>query len=92
MVHPAPGVLPISRDYYWYAILALIGVIVGSLASFGFRGGLFLSIVIGVFLALGVGLALDLAGVTLPFEPWLKDLVRISVGAIARFFAELVSR
>ena len=81
-----------SRDFYWYAILVLVGVILGSLASFGFRGGLLRNIVIGVILALGIGLALDLANVTLPFEPWLKDFVRLTIASIARFFAQLVSR
>jgi hypothetical protein len=88
--HPAPGASPISRDYYWYAILALIGVILGSVATFGFRDGFFRNIVIGGFLALGVGLVLDAANVTLPFEPWLKSLVHTSVDAIAQFFAQLV--
>ena len=78
------------RDLTWYVTLAVIGVILGSLASFAFRGGLFRNVVIGVFATLGLGLVLEAAGIHLPFEPWLKAVVNDTLGAMGRFFEQLV--
>ncbi|HWA17540.1 MAG TPA: hypothetical protein VG757_00955 [Devosia sp.] len=78
------------RDWGWYLTLAVIGVVVGSLASFGFRGGLMRNIVIGVFVVLGLGLVLDASGVELPFEAWLKGLLYDTLGAMGRFFGQIV--
>ena len=80
------------RDPIWYLTLIVIGVIVGSLASFALRGSLLRNLVIGVFVALGIGMALDAAGVHLQFEPWLRGVVSQTSGAIGRLFEGLVSR
>lgn len=90
--HPIPpGDLgPMSRDPTWYVTLAVIGVIAGSVASFGLRGNMLRNITIGVFLALGIGLLLEWQGITLPFEPWLKRLLNDTLGAMGRFFGQLV--
>jgi hypothetical protein len=83
-----PGDIPMSRDWGWYLTLVVIGVIAGSVASFGFRGNMLRNVVIGVFVALGIGLACEAAGVQLPFEPWLKALVNGTVGALGRWFMQ----
>ena len=90
--HPIPpgDIAPMSRDLSWYVTLAVIGVIAGSLASFGFRGNMLRNITIGVFVALGLGLLLESQGITLPFEPWLKNLLNDTLGAMGRFFGQLV--
>ncbi len=81
-----------SRDFGWYLTLAVVGVIVGSLASFAFRGNMLRNVSIGLFVALGTGLLLEAVGIKLPFEPWLRALVSDTVGAIGRYFMQFASR
>ncbi|MEO6395500.1 MAG: hypothetical protein ABIO40_06280 [Devosia sp.] len=80
------------RDLTWYLVVALIGVIAGSAATLLFRGGLFRNIVVGVFVALGIGLVLELGNINLPFEPWLRVAFRAVLEPVIRFFAQLVQR
>jgi hypothetical protein len=81
-----------TRDPIWYLTLIVIGVVVGSLASFALRGSLLRNLVIGVFVALGLGLALEVAGIHLPFEPWLRSVMSQTAGSIGRFFEGMVAR
>ena len=81
-----------TPDAIWLVILATMGAIAGSIASFFFRTAFLRSFMVGVVGALALGLLLQWMHVRLPFEGALVALVRGAGEQISGLFAQLVRR
>jgi uncharacterized membrane protein YczE len=95
MDHPVPpeNILLFARDDTgWLITLALIGVIIGSLATLLLKAPLFRSILVCTILTLVVGIVLQSIGIELPFEAWVRAMAKDIVGAIAGLFDSLLNR
>ncbi|MEQ1900471.1 MAG: hypothetical protein ABL866_07035 [Devosia sp.] len=76
----------------WLLTLAIVGVVIGSLATLIFRTPLFRSIMLCVILTIITALVLDWAGINLPFQSWARDFVNDTLGALSRFLKGLTNR
>lgn len=80
------------HDAIWLLILATMGAIVGSAASFLTGLGFLRAFLGGIIIAVGFGLLLQWAHIQLPFQTALTFFVRDVVDQISGLFAQLVRR
>jgi len=82
----------VQQDAIWLVILATIGAIAGSAVSFLTRVGFLRSFLVGIIVAVVLGLLLRWAGIRLPFQGALTAFVRGALDQISGLFAQLVRR